>query len=312
MEIVDLFCGGGGSSTGFHQAGFQTVFAVDSAWHARETFKLNHGNVVHNYDISKLRSEVILSEIGKKPTVVTASPPCEPFTVANSKRIKNPYNRLFDDNKGRLMLHAIRLIADLEPEFYFIENVRGILDGEGEELLTEEIESMGLGKPHFNWINAVNWGVPSERTRIIVSNLELKNPYHEMQTVRDAIGDLPPPDYPHGYEYHTTTPVSSKYQDGMITLPPGAGLVYFYGSSKDYQNYIRIPWDRPAPVVMGKSRFVHPDFDRLLTPLENARLMTFPDNYHYAGGIEQIYDVIGEAVPPRITYEIGKQVIDQL
>ena len=60
---------------------------------------------------------------------------------------------------------------------------------------------------------------------------------------------------------------------------------------------------------MGKSRFIHPFFDRLLTVFEQGRLMTFPDDYNYVGSIEQIFDIIGEAIPPKITKEIGLQII---
>jgi len=313
MEMVDLFCGGGGSSTGFHQAGFVTKFAVDRAWHARETFKANYGDIVYNYDVSKLRSEPILDKLSEKPTLVTASPPCEPFTTANNKRVNDPYMRLFDDKVGRLMIHAIRLISELDPDFWMIENVRGILDGENRDLLRDEIVDMGLGEPYFNWINATRWGVPSERTRVIISNINLHPPSDaDYLTVNDVIGDLPKPAYPHGIEYHEYNPVSSKYRDEMVTQAPGHGLVFFYGSNQDFQNYIRLHPNRPAPVVMGKSKFVHPFQDRILTPFEHGRLMTFPDDYQYVGTTEQIYDVIGEAVPPKITKAIGEQILAKL
>ncbi|MFV2016083.1 MAG: DNA cytosine methyltransferase, partial [Candidatus Heimdallarchaeota archaeon] len=168
MKLVDLFCGGGGSSSGFHQAGFKSIVAIDQIKSCIDTYNHNFGDVAFSTDISNLRSEKILARIESKPLVVTASPPCEPFTLANEKRIVNPYERLFDDEIGRLMLHAIRLIGDLEPEFFIIENVRGILDGDGEVLLSEEIKRVGLGKPYFTFINAEKFGVPSKRVRVLI------------------------------------------------------------------------------------------------------------------------------------------------
>ncbi len=312
LNSVDLFCGGGGAGWGFHEAGFITTSAFDNAWHCVETYNKNFGKVAQIKNISKLRSEPILEKFDEKISLVTASPPCEPFTVANQNRLKNSFNRLFDDATGRLMLHSIRLIADLDPEYFVIENVMGILEGDGRKLLSEEFVRLGLGRPTFNILNAVDWGVPSQRKRVIISNLKLNAPNSRVKTVMDSIGDLPDPSYPNEYEYHRQEMVSSDYRKRMITLPSGEGLVHYRASRSDFKNYVRLYPNRPSPVVMGKSRYIHPYDDRLLTPFEHGRLMTFPDEFHFIGTREQIYDIIGEAIPPRITFEIGKQIRGRL
>ncbi|MBS86141.1 DNA cytosine methyltransferase [archaeon] len=309
MEMVDLFCGGGGSSSGFHQAGFETKYAIDNKWHTTQTFNANFGNIAHQRDISTLRSEVILQEFKKRPTLVTSSPPCEPFTPTNHKRIKNTYNRLFDDETGRLTLHALRLISNIDPEFWILENVKGMIEGENKQILREQIIDLGLGNPYFNIVHAKDWGVPSNRTRVIISNIKLTTPKMKYLSVNDAIGNLPDPKYPNNLKNHDFIPIPHKYEKDMITQKPGEGLVFFYGAKQDYQNYIRLKSNDTAPVVMGKSRFIHPFFDRLLTVFEQGRLMTFPDDYSYVGSIEQIFDIIGEAIPPKITKEIGLQII---
>lgn len=312
LALVDLFCGGGGSSTGFHQAGFQTKFAIDKEWFCVNTFNLNHGNVAKLGDVAQLRSERIQTTLNGKPIIVTASPPCEPFTIANHKRNKNPFDRLFTDPIGRLTLDALRIISDLDPEYYFIENVKGILDGENRHILAEEISDLGLGAPYFNWIDAPSWGVPSSRLRVIISNLKLKTPRLSPKSVDKVIRDLPLPDLPDMYDYHVSYPITDKTRNEITLLNPGQGLKYFFGANQEYKNYIRVKSHEIAPVVMGKSRFIHPTEDRLLTPMEHARLMTFPDWYEYVGSLESIYDMIGEAVPPQVTCEIGKQVKDKL
>ncbi|MHA2249250.1 MAG: DNA cytosine methyltransferase [Candidatus Kariarchaeaceae archaeon] len=312
MQLVDLFCGGGGSSSGFHQAGFDTSMAFDLAWHCVKTYNSNFGNVAVQADLSQIRYEPIIKQTGSKPMLVTASPPCEPFTTANVNRLKNPYDRFYNDNTGGLMLHAIRLIADLDPDFFMIENVKGILEGESKQILLEELERVGIDSPYFHTISAPRWGIASHRTRILITNFKISEPNVKERTVMDAIGDLPDPNYPYENEFHKFTPVSPIHQKKMITLPPGEGLIYFRGIGNDLKNYIRLHENRPAPVIMGKSRFIHPIDDRLLTPLEHARLMGFPDSHIYCGTREEIYDVIGEAVPPKITFEIGKQILNQL
>ncbi|MHA2276054.1 MAG: DNA cytosine methyltransferase [Candidatus Kariarchaeaceae archaeon] len=312
MNIVDLFCGGGGSSSGFHQAGFKTLAAIDQVQACIDTYNYNFGDVAFSADISQLRSETILARIGEHPTVVTASPPCEPFTLANEKRIVNPFERLFDDEVGRLMLHAIRLIGDLNPEYFIIENVRGILDGEGRDLLSEEIQRLGLGNPYFTIVNAEEFGVPSKRVRVLISNFKIRIPRIGIKTLYSAINDLPEPNNPNFFEDHITTSISEKFSRKIPNLLTGEGLVYFRGAKSEMRNYIRIKYDEPAPVIMGKSRFIHPTEDRILTPREHARLMTFPDNHLFIGSTEEIYDMIGEAVPPAITHSIANQILENL
>lgn len=310
MDLIDLFCGGGGSSSGFHQMGFKTLCAIDQVDACINTYNSNFGNVAFSADISKLRSEKILERTKKKPFVVTASPPCEPFTLANENRITNPFERLFDNEIGRLTLDAIRLIGDLDPEYFIIENVRGILDGEGEELIAEEIKSLGLGNAFITIINAESFGVPSSRVRVLISNFKINNPRLRPQSLFQAINDLPDPNYPHKFDDHITTSLTEKQMKKIPNLPAGEGLVYFRGAKSEMRNYLRLRFEDPAPVVMGKSRFVHPTQDRLLTPREHARLMTFPDEHKFYGTMEEIYDMIGEAVPPLITKSIATQLLE--
>lgn len=310
--MVDLFCGGGGSSTGFHQAGFQTTAAIDFEPHCVNTFNQNYPDTAILKDISKLRSEKIIEKSGTEISLVTASPPCEAYTTANENRVKNPFERMYDDEVGRLMIHAIRLISDLDPDYFMMENVMGIYDGDGRELLQEEFHRMGMGDVYFNVVQASDWGVPSQRLRAIITNFKISNPRLPRLSVNDAIGDLPSPNYPDEYDYHITPNPTDRQKKKIPNLPQGEGLVHFSGATGQMKNFTRLHGDRAAPVVMGKSKFVHPFEDRLLTPQEHGRLMTFPDNYQYIGTLEQIYDIIGEAVPPKLTFEIGKQLLQYI
>ena len=63
---------------------------------------------------------------------------------------------------------------------------------------------------------------------------------------------------------------------------------------------------------MGKSRFIHFDQDRALTIREHGRLMTFPDYYEFTGTVEEMYNQVGEAVPPLISYLIAKKIKEKI
>lgn len=310
VEIVDLFCGGGGASTGFHQIGMKTKIAFDIQDHCVNTYNENYPNTAFKQDIKLLRSEEILRYLDKKPFLVTASPPCEPYTAANEKRIKDPYLRMFDDPTGRLMIDTIQLISDLEPKYYVIENVVGILEGHNKSLIIELFDKLELEPPFFNLVEASEWGVPSRRKRIIISNIPLISPKLPKIPLLSVLKDLPAPNFPSEFDWHTTTPLNENLENQIPLLLQGEGLIYFKGARKDYRNFIRLSYDKIAPVIMGKSRFVHPLEDRLLTPFEHAKLMTFPDHYNFAGNREEVYDIIGEAVPPKLAFEIGKQILN--
>ena len=65
----------------------------------------------------------------------------------------------------------------------------------------------------------------------------------------------------------------------------------------------------PAPTVMGKSRFIHPYENRLLTVREMARLQGFPDDHIFYGSINSQIDQVGEAVPPPLAALIAQELL---
>lgn len=82
--------------------------------------------------------------------------------------------------------------------------------------------------------------------------------------------------------------------------------------------YGRLKWDAPAPTItcgfdtMGRGRFVHPSQRRTLTPREAARLQFIPDFYRFAAGGERktlLVELIGNAVPPKLTYVLGLEIL---
>ncbi|MEM2079526.1 MAG: DNA cytosine methyltransferase, partial [Nitrososphaerota archaeon] len=79
-----------------------------------------------------------------------------------------------------------------------------------------------------------------------------------------------------------------------------------------HRNWVRLHPKKLAPTIHGKSRFIHPYEDRLLTVREQARLMSFPDNHVFYGGIDSQFDQVGEAVPPLLAKKIAQCVFIKL
>ncbi len=313
-NVVDLFAGCGGFSRGFREAGFNIALAIENMPIVAKSFKENFPeSIVLVKDIKLVKSEEIESYV-KKVDVVIGGPPCEPFTGTNPRRLKDPLDRLYADPIGMLVLEFIRLVGDLQPRVFVMENVPGILEGYLKLALRKEFERIGYKDIHFNVLRAEDYGVPSHRTRVFISNVRIKPPKADHRiTVIEAIGDLPEPDEPHNIPNHDPIYLPPKKIKRIAKLKWGEGLIKYLGAGgKVYTNYIRLHPYKLAPTVMGSSRFIHPFYNRLLTARENARLMSFPDDHIFLGSRDQQFNQVGEAVPVLLAKSIAQEIIKYL
>jgi len=307
LKVLDLFCGAGGFSLGFKQANYEIVCGLDNFEPVLRTFSYNFSSShIILEDIKKVTSKRIKEEVGDIDVII-GGPPCEAFTLASSKIQKDPLDRLYNDPRGQLVLHFIRLVGDLKPIFFVMENVRGILMPQIKEAIIKEFKRVGYDRIYFNVLHAEDYGNFSIRTRVFVSNLKILPEKSKIKrTVWDAIGDLPSPYSIHDIPNHDPVPISEKKLRKILRLKRGHSLVSFVGAdNKIKENYIRLKFNTLAPTVMGKSRFIHPVENRILTVRENARLMSFPDDFIFFGGREVQFDQVGEAVPPILAKSIA-------
>ncbi|MCE4624707.1 MAG: DNA cytosine methyltransferase [Desulfurococcales archaeon] len=315
--LLDLFSGAGGYARGFNDTGlFTPVLAVDSFPPAAKTYKANFPSAVTiGDDVKEVNLAVIRELTGLdrgEVDVIIASPPCEPFTGANPKRRKDPLDRLYSDPAGQLFLHAIRIIGEVRPRVFVIENVPGIMERPIRSAISRELARAGYSRVYFNVLKAEEHGTPSRRTRVFVSNIRIKPEKRRGPTVGQALSDLPPPgsSYPPNHEYPPE--VSKRHRRRLSRLRWGDSLIMFQGAKRRIPNYIRLDPRRHAPTVMGSSRFIHPYEDRLLTVREQAHLMGFPDHHIFLGGRDAQYDMVGEAVPPPLAMAIALEVAKYL
>ncbi len=303
MNVVDLFAGAGGFARGFEMEGFRVAVAVENFKPVAETYKRNFPDAeVIVKDVKLVRGEEIERVCGDVDVLI-GSPPCEPFTPANARRMRNPKDRLYVDKRGQLVLHFIRLLRELRPKVFVMENVPGIIDLR--EFLIREFKKAGYDV-HFNVLRAEDYGNPSRRRRVFISNVKIvPEPFGRRVRVIDAIGDLPDPDgsIPN-HEILIRIPRSKV--ERISRLRWGESLVRFEGAEGVYGNVTRLHPYKPAPTVMGKSRFIHPFEDRFLTVREHARLMGFPDDHVFLGGKNVQYDMVGEAVPVPLARAVAR------
>ncbi len=309
-SLVDLFSGAGGFAEGFRRAGFRILLGVDNDPTAIRSFKANFPEAVAlAMDVKEVTGTLIERLVGK-PDVVIGSPPCEPFTGANPRRMRDPVDRLYRDPAGQLVLHFARIVGELKPKVFVMENVPAIMDGGLRDEIEKVFREVGYGRVYFNVLRAEDYGTPSRRVRVFVSNIRIRPRRARRRpfTVGEALRGLPPVGS-NAVPNHELTPVSERKAKRMARLRWGEAMILYEGAEgRRLPNLIRLDPRKPAPTVLGSSRFIHPYEPRFLTVREQARLMGFPDNHVFLGGRDEQYNQVGEAVPVPLAEAIALEV----
>jgi len=320
MKILDLFCGAGGFFLGFKPYIDDTHLAVDIDSSALETYKLNFPDtVVWQTDIHELHSIQIEEALSGTPDIIIASPPCEEFSKANPDSKKRAAERVYGEGTAKLLLDAIRIIGDLSPQVFVIENVAALLHAGGKEIIQKEFKRVGIDDIQINMIRAHQHGNPSKRLRVFISNIKLKPARKPSPTVMEVIGDLPDLglnrifnpeiDVPNHVDY----PISEEKTKAISKTRWGQGVRQFRVSkTRSLPNWVRLFPDRHSTSINGLSRYIHPYENRLLTVREHARLMSYPDSFVFTGFSDSQYNQVGESVPPIISHLIAQEVCANL
>lgn len=339
---IDLFCGAGGMSLGLTQAGFSILYAVDAWEIAVESYKKNFKHPVICADLSRSTHEDLkrLASISNASVdLVVGGPPCQGFSV---QRVGPD-----DDKRNNLVLEFARLVTEIAPRFFIMENVPGLVGKRGRDLLDSFLEKVHAAgyDAEGQIVNAADFGVPQIRRRIIVlgwlrtndSSLSFPPKTHEprtYQTVWNAICNLPIPVGPKDLNppdlLHRETRLSELNRKRLEHIPPGGGMqdlphelrvnCHKIGAETIGHRYVygRLAPDRPAATITARfdsftrGRFAHPKQNRNITLREGARLQSFPDDFNFVGNQEEIAAQIGNAVPPKLARSLGVAVCEAI
>lgn len=193
-NVIDLFCGCGGFSKGFEEAGFNVRFGIDLWNDAIVTYKKNFPDtVVLNEDIQKVSAEQILEMCNMSADdvdVIIGGPPCQGFSVSGK--------RMIDDERNKLYKSFVELVANIKPKVFVMENVPGLIrlfNGKVGEQVVEDFTNIGYTVKH-RILSADNYGVPQQRKRVFfvgLNNEKFTSPdSYIYPTPITGIGDLVP------------------------------------------------------------------------------------------------------------------------
>ncbi|SCG38471.1 DNA cytosine methyltransferase [Micromonospora coxensis] len=161
-RVLDLFAGAGGLSQGFQQAGFEIVGASDIDPDACATYKLNfpEAEVVCD-DIRLPEVHERLVKVGRGVDVVVGGPPCQAFS-----QVRN-HSRIIDDPRNSLYREFVKMVGEIEPLAFVMENVPGMAQMGVLEQVKEDLELEGAYKVSARVLDAADFGVPQTRKRLI-------------------------------------------------------------------------------------------------------------------------------------------------
>lgn len=201
LTVIDLFCGAGGLSEGFRQAGCSVLAGQDYDEVAGATFALTHPEATFlGGPIQNVTAQRLLDAAGKKRgeiDVIVGGPPCQGYSVYNHQRGEN-------DPRAGLFREYLRIVEGVHPRWLVMENVTGITSISGGRIVDEIVKGMnGLGyRVEMRILKAEEFGVPQERRRVFFiatrtdAEIAFPTPTHGPDlipyvTVWDAISDLP-------------------------------------------------------------------------------------------------------------------------
>lgn len=335
LTALDLFSGAGGFSLGLVSAGFTVLGAFDNWDKAVETYSLNFSHPVFKKDLSKLSGAELLSNIDSVPAqidLIVGGPPCQGFSI---QRIGSDH-----DSRNHLVIEFARLVSEIKPSMFLMENVPGLLGKRGKELVTEFFALLKNAGYEISStiINAADYGVPQLRKRVVIAGWEkgelgfaFPSPSvmpKNYLTVAEALKGLPSPPEdctPHASDLlHRKTRLSTLNQRRMELIPPGGGMqdlpdelkvkCHRVGAEKIGHRYVygRLASDKPSATITARfdsftrGKFGHPVEPRNITLREGARLQSFPDSFIITGTQEEIAAQIGNAVPPRVATALAQ------
>lgn len=337
MKIIDLFCGIGGLSLGFEQAGFDVVSAIDMWSDAIKTYNHNRKKKVGQVISVEEFNDTTLKELleTEKITGVIGGPPCQGFSTVGQRDINDPRNKLY--------LEFYKTVKLSKPDFFVIENVKGLLTlnkGAFVKDILNRFGENGLGYSiSYKLVNAADYGVPQNRYRVFFIGIKGKKftfpealPY--ILSAKDGISDLdgnegeyngnPENDFqkkmrgrlnkPFNHEFtsHTEQTVSiiSQIPDGgnIKSLPREYWEVRKYNKAFERMSSVR-----PSNTIdTGHRNYFHYSENRIPTARESARIQSFPDSFEILGTRGSQYKQIGNAVPPMLAKTIAEAIIKAL
>jgi len=282
-------------------AGFKELLAVEWDQNAVDTFRLNFPDVpVYHGDIMKLTGDECMGLAGIEKSdldVLDGSPPCQGFSTAGKRKFDDPRNSLFKE--------YARLLVELQPKAFVMENVTGMVKGCMKQAYLQIIKTLrecGY-KAKGEVLNAKYYGVPQSRERVIIigfrEDLEIEPSHPKPQG--KPIG--PKKEANSQEKWLTEKETTQARAHKARHLAKGNG----FGWQKLSERKPSPTWPK-TQILQTSPLWEYPD-GRLRAPssIELKRIASYPDDFKFTSYDAQ-WERIGNSVPPLLMKAIAEHV----
>jgi DNA (cytosine-5)-methyltransferase 1 len=325
LKVMSTFACGGGSSMGYKRAGCEIVAANDidpeMAWHYKRNLN------PPNYFLCPIR-DLLTADLPPELfalDILDGSPPCSTFSMAGSREKAWGKDKHFREGQAKqvlsdLFFDYLDLVERLKPRVAIAENVKGMILGNAKgytKMVMARFREIGY-RPQLFLLNGADCGVPQRRERVFFVAIRddidappLKlAPKHRWISAGEATVDLQVLTAEEKKDCNQTE--SAKKYWSKTT--PGDSFSKVASKEKgrpSHFNWIRISGAEPSPTLPAEHAKIHHWNEcRPMTFREWKRLGSFPDDYHAKTDKIGKY-MIGMSVPPKMTEQVARAVIDQ-
>ena len=349
MSVVSLFSGCGGLDFGFEAAGWEIPFRNDFDSHSCKTLALNAEGEVVCAPIEDISTEHIQRVVGKGKNsvdLVIGGPPCQPFSKSaywskgDTLRLKDPRANTLDE--------YFRIVEDLTPRAFLLENVHGISYSgkeEGFQFLIERIREINRKKgtdyrPSWRVVNAADYGIPQLRVRFFLVALRsgkefrFPDPTHtDADTGNATLFDIHRAPYSTAWDaLRNIQPdkdeklgVGGKWGALLPSIPEGenylwhtdrkGGLPLFGWRTRYWCFLLKLAKNRPSWTIQAQPGSAIGPFhweNRKLSWREMAAIQTFPKTFKIDRSRVEIQRQLGNAVPSLLAETLARALKEQI
>lgn len=319
-KVASLFCGCGGVDLGtvggftfnnryYEKNPCHLVYALDIEEKAIATHKANFvTDKTECADICNVKSDEI-----PDCDILTGGFPCQSFSTVNPT--KNPF-----DDRAKLYQQMVRIVQDKKPKVFIAENVKGLLtlkNGSIFKTVINAFENAGY-KTFYSLLCAADYGVPQKRERVIIVGIR-----NDIYTKK---GDFSFPNKPNKdnwiplsaavpklaideKKYYFSERAVQGMKNAKHNMKRGLAQNLNEPCLTVTSHLAKVSLNSRDPVLL-----VDPakELYRRFTPLEAARIQSFPDSFKFVGTETTAYKQIGNAIPPVMFWYIINDVVRYL
>lgn len=291
MDAVDLFCGCGGLSLGFENAGIHVLAGFDNWDDALMVYNRNFTHPAIKCDLQDI--DKATEKIKKyNPEIIIGGPPCQDFSSAGKRNE--------DNGRGNLTVSYAKIISLVRPPWFMMENVERILKSNKLKEAVRILKETGYGLTSIV-LDTSLCGVPQKRKRFVMIGKIGERDDFMFNTIKENCSDK-------------SMTLFDYFGDSL-------GIKYYYRHPRSYVRRGIFSINEPSPTIRGVNRplpsgyKLHPgdpvsslEGIRALTTYERSMIQTFPEDYVFFGTKTNVEQMIGNAVPVNFGTFIAKAI----